>query len=198
MLRFRKKRRMGGVQVERTISLRTPLSRDVARRLKAGDHVEISGVVYAARDAAHKRFIEMLDAGMELPFDIKDQVIYYVGPCPARPGQVIGSAGPTTSGRMDAYAPRLIELGLTGMIGKGLRSGEVVETMKKYGAVYFGAVGGTGALLSKCIISEEIAAFPELGPEALRRLEVKNFPAVVVIDSEGRDLYAEGRRKYRK
>jgi fumarate hydratase subunit beta len=198
MLRFRKKRRMGGVQVERTISLRTPLSRDVARRLKAGDHVEISGVVYAARDAAHKRFIEMLDAGKELPFDIKDQVIYYVGPCPARPGQVIGSAGPTTSGRMDAYAPRLIELGLTGMIGKGLRSGEVVEAMKKHGAVYFGAVGGAGALLSKCIISEVIAAFPELGPEALRRLEVKDFPAVVVIDSEGRDLYSEGCRKYRK
>ncbi|NMA34740.1 MAG: Fe-S-containing hydro-lyase [Clostridiaceae bacterium] len=189
---------MGGVQVERTISLRTPLSRDVARRLKAGDHVEISGVVYAARDAAHKRFIEMLDAGKELPFDIKDQVIYYVGPCPARPGQVIGSAGPTTSGRMDAYAPRLIELGLTGMIGKGLRSGEVVEAMKKHGAVYFGAVGGAGALLSKCIISEVIAAFPELGPEALRRLEVKDFPAVVVIDSEGRDLYSEGCRKYRK
>jgi fumarate hydratase subunit beta len=198
MLLVRKKALNGGVQVVRTINLGTPLKRDMARQLKAGDHVEISGVVYAARDAAHKRFIEMLDAGMELPFDIKDQVIYYVGPCPARPGQVIGSAGPTTSGRMDAYAPRLIELGLTGMIGKGLRSGEVVETMKKYGAVYFGAVGGTGALLSKCIISEEIAAFPELGPEALRRLEVKNFPAVVVIDSEGRDLYAEGRRKYRK
>lgn len=184
--------------MERTISLRTPLSRDVARRLKAGDHVEISGVVYAARDAAHKRFIEMLDAGKELPFDIKDQVIYYVGPCPARPGQVIGSAGPTTSGRMDAYAPRLIELGLTGMIGKGLRSGEVVEAMKKHGAVYFGAVGGAGALLSKCIISEVIAAFPELGPEALRRLVIRDFPAIVVIDSEGRDMYSAGRKKFQR
>lgn len=177
-------------------SINTPLTRDMVRQLTAGDVVEISGVVYAARDAAHKRFIEMLDAGKELPFDIKDQIIYYVGPCPARPGHVIGSAGPTTSGRMDAYAPRLIELGLTGMIGKGLRSGDVVEAMKVYGAVYFGAVGGAGALLSKCIISEEIAAFPELGPEALRRLVVRNFPAVVVIDSEGMDLYSTGRKKF--
>ena len=186
----------GGVLVDNVKSINTPLTRDMVRQLTAGDVVEISGVVYAARDAAHKRFIEMLDAGKELPFDIKDQVIYYVGPCPARPGHVIGSAGPTTSGRMDAYAPRLIELGLTGMIGKGLRSGEVVEAMKVYGAVYFGAVGGAGALLSKCIISEEIAAFPELGPEALRRLVVRNFPAVVVIDSEGMDLYSTGRKKF--
>ncbi len=188
----------GGVSVDNVKSINTPLTSDMARQLKAGDHVRISGVVYAARDAAHKRFIEMLDAGKELPFDIKDQVIYYVGPCPARPGHVIGSAGPTTSGRMDAYAPRLIELGLTGMIGKGLRSGEVVEAMKEYGAVYFGAVGGAGALLSKCIISDEIAAFPELGPEALRRLVVRNFPAVVVIDSEGRDLYSTGRKKFQR
>ena len=186
----------GGVLVDNVKSINTPLTRDMVRQLTAGDVVEISGVVYAARDAAHKRFIEMLDAGKELPFDIKDQIIYYVGPCPARPGHVIGSAGPTTSGRMDAYAPRLIELGLTGMIGKGLRSGDVVEAMKVYGAVYFGAVGGAGALLSKCIISEEIAAFPELGPEALRRLVVRNFPAVVVIDSEGMDLYSTGRKKF--
>ncbi|HOQ08402.1 MAG TPA: Fe-S-containing hydro-lyase [Clostridiales bacterium] len=184
--------------MDNVITLNTPLTRDIVRKLKAGDHAEISGVVYAARDAAHKRFIEMLDEGKELPFDIKDQVIYYVGPCPARPGEVIGSAGPTTSGRMDAYTPRLIELGLTGMIGKGLRSGEVVEAMKKYGAVYFGAVGGAGALLSRCIISEEIAAFPELGPEALRRLVVRNFPVVVVTDSEGRDLYSSGRESFQR
>lgn len=184
--------------MDNVITLNTPLTRDIVRKLKAGDHAEISGVVHAARDAAHKRFIEMLDEGKELPFDIKDQVIYYVGPCPARPGEVIGSAGPTTSGRMDAYTPRLIELGLTGMIGKGLRSGEVVEAMKKYGAVYFGAVGGAGALLSRCIISEEIAAFPELGPEALRRLVVRNFPVVVVTDSEGRDLYSSGRESFQR
>ena len=184
--------------MDNVITLNTPLTRDIVRKLKAGDHAVISGVVHAARDAAHKRFIEMLDEGKELPFDIKDQVIYYVGPCPARPGEVIGSAGPTTSGRMDAYTPRLIELGLTGMIGKGLRSGEVVEAMKKYGAVYFGAVGGAGALLSRCIISEEIAAFPELGPEALRRLVVRNFPVVVVTDSEGRDLYSSGRESFQR
>jgi len=189
---------MEEVLMDNVITLNTPLTRDIVRKLKAGDHAEISGVVYAARDAAHKRFIEMLDEGKELPFDIKDQVIYYVGPCPARPGEVIGSAGPTTSGRMDAYTPRLIELGLTGMIGKGLRSGEVVEAMKKYGAVYFGAVGGAGALLSRCIISEEIAAFPELGPEALRRLVVRNFPVVVVTDSEGRDLYSSGRESFQR
>jgi len=189
---------MEEVLMDNVITLNTPLTRDIVRKLKAGDHAVISGVVYAARDAAHKRFIEMLDEGKELPFDIKDQVIYYVGPCPARPGEVIGSAGPTTSGRMDAYTPRLIELGLTGMIGKGLRSGEVVEAMKKYGAVYFGAVGGAGALLSRCIISEEIAAFPELGPEALRRLVVRNFPVVVVTDSEGRDLYSSGRESFQR
>jgi fumarate hydratase subunit beta len=174
------------------------LNRDLARQLKAGDFVEISGIVYAARDAAHKKLIEMLDAGKELPFDIKDQVIYYTGPCPAKPGCVIGSAGPTTSGRMDAYTPRLIELGLSGMIGKGLRSNEVVEAMKKYGAVYFGAVGGAGALLSRCIVSEEMVAFPELGTEALRRLVVRNFPAVVVIDSEGGDLYSSGRERFQR
>lgn len=182
--------------MDKTISINAPLRNDMVRQLKSGDHVEINGVVYAARDAAHKRLIEMLDKGEELPFDIKDQIIYYVGPCPARPGHVIGSAGPTTSGRMDVYTPRLIELGLAGMIGKGLRSDEVVEAMRKFGAVYFGAVGGAGALLSKCIVSEEIAAFPKLGPEALRKLVVRNFPAVVIIDSEGRDLYSSGRRRF--
>mgnify|MGYP000206059754 CR=1 FL=1 len=184
--------------MEDVITINTPLTKEEAKRLKAGDAVEISGVVYAARDAAHKKLITLLDEGRELPFDIKDQVIYYVGPCPAGPGQVIGSAGPTTSGRMDAYTPRLIELGLTGMIGKGLRSGPVIEAMKRYGAVYFGAAGGAGALLSKCIISEQIVAFPELGTEALRKLEVRKFPAIVVIDSVGNDLYGIGRERYRK
>mgnify|MGYP000424270156 CR=1 FL=1 len=184
--------------MEAAVKINTPLTKEAARRLKAGDAVEISGIIYAARDAAHKKLVALLDEGRELPFDIRGQIIYYVGPCPAGPGQVIGSAGPTTSGRMDAYAPRLIELGLTGMIGKGLRNNAVIEAMKQYGAVYFGATGGAGALLSKCIISEEITAFPELGTEALRKLEVRDFPAVVVIDSEGRDLYSIGRELYRR
>jgi len=178
------------------IRIETPLKKDTAKMLKAGDTVEISGIIYAARDAAHKKLVALLNEGRELPFDIRDQIIYYVGPCPAGPGQVIGSAGPTTSGRMDAYAPRLIELGLTGMIGKGLRNRQVVDAMIRNGAVYFGAAGGAGALLSKCIIAEEIIAFEELGPEALRKLTVRNFPATVVIDATGADLYETGRKKY--
>ena len=174
-----------------------PFTRDMARQLKAGDVVEITGIIYAARDAAHKKLVDLLDEGKELPFDISNQIIYYVGPCPARPGMVIGSAGPTTSGRMDGFAPRLIELGLTGMIGKWLRSSEVIEAMKNHGAIYFGATGGAGALLSKCIVSEEVIAFPELGTEALRKLVVENFPAIVVIDNIGRDLYSIGRERYR-
>jgi fumarate hydratase subunit beta len=141
--------------------------------------------------------VEMLNNGEGLPVDLRDQIIYYVGPCPARPGEVLGSAGPTTSGRMDAYAPLLIERGLTGMIGKGFRSAEVIKAMKEHCAVYFGATGGAGALISGCIISEEVMAFPELGPEALRKLEVKNFKATVIIDSKGNNLYIEGRKKYR-
>ncbi len=184
--------------MDNVIKINTPFTKDMVKQLKAGDAVEISGVIYAARDAAHKKLTALLDEGKELPFDIRDQVIYYVGPCPARPGMVIGSAGPTTSGRMDAYAPGLIALGLTGMIGKGLRNSQVIEAMKKHGAVYFGATGGAGALLSKCIISEEVTAFPELGTEALRKLVVKDFPAVVVIDSEGRDFYSIGREKYKR
>ncbi|HEX2947635.1 MAG TPA: Fe-S-containing hydro-lyase [Clostridia bacterium] len=180
------------------IKISTPLTRDAVVRLKAGDAVEISGTIYAARDAAHKKLIDLLKTNGQLPIDIRDQVIYYVGPCPAGPGCVIGSAGPTTSGRMDAYAPELIRLGLTGMIGKGLRSSQVTEAMVRYGAVYFGATGGAGALLSKCIIAEEIIAFPELGTEALRKLTVKNFPATVVIDSSGSDLYRIGREKFQK
>ena len=179
------------------IYLETPFTNDLARQLKAGDAVEISGIIYAARDAAHKKLVGLLNDGKELPFDIRDQIIYYVGPCPAGPGQVIGSAGPTTSGRMDAYAPKLIELGLTGMIGKGLRDRSVKDAMIRYGAVYFGAAGGAGALLSKCIIAEEIIAFAELGPEALRKLTVRNFPATVVIDAAGTDLYEIGRKEFK-
>ena len=179
------------------MELRSPLTRDAARQLKAGDIVSISGEVYAARDAVHKKLVSMLDEGKELPFDVRDQIIYYVGPCPAKPGQVIGSAGPTTSSRMDAYAPRLIELGLTGMIGKGIRSRSVIEAMVRHGAVYFGAIGGAGALIAGTIVKEEIVAFPELGPEALRKLTVKDFPATVIIDSQGNNLYETGREKYR-
>ncbi|AUG58299.1 MAG TPA: Fe-S-containing hydro-lyase [Ruminiclostridium sp.] len=179
-------------------SIETPLTIEKAKKLKAGDIVSISGIIYTARDAAHKKMIALLGEGKELPFDIENQVIYYVGPCPARPGEVIGSAGPTTSGRMDAYTPELIKLGLKGMIGKGLRSKEVIDAMKKYGAVYFGAIGGAAALIALRIVKEEIIAFPELGAEAIRKLTVKDFPAVVVIDSEGNDLYEIGKMKYRK
>lgn len=179
------------------IRIETPLEPHMARKLKAGDAVSISGIIYAARDAAHKRMAGMIKEGKELPFDIRNQVIYYVGPCPAGPGRIIGSAGPTTSGRMDAYAPALIAMGLTGMIGKGSRSKEVVSAMKEFGAVYFGAIGGAGALLSKTVLGEEVIAFPELGTEAVRKLTVRDFPAVVVIDSMGNDLYVSGREKFR-
>lgn len=177
--------------------IRAPLGKEEIKALRAGDNVLISGVVYAARDAAHKKLKALLDEGRELPFDITGQIIYYVGPCPARPGEVIGSAGPTTSGRMDAYAPALISRGLAGMIGKGLRNAEVVDSMVKYGAVYFGATGGAGALIARSVVSEEVLAFPELGPEALRRLVVRDLPVVVVIDSLGNDLYVSGREKYK-
>ena len=180
------------------IQIQTPMTKDYVRRLKAGDTVYINGTVYAARDAAHKRLIALINEGKELPVDFKDQIIYYVGPCPQKPGHVIGSAGPTTSGRMDAYAPKLIERGLAGMIGKGLRNDDVVSAMIKYGAVYFGATGGAGALLASCIVSQEIIAFPDLGPEALRRLKVKNFPATVVIDSQGNNLYKLGKESFRQ
>lgn len=176
----------------------TPLSKDEVKKLKAGDIVSISGVIYTARDAAHKRMIGMLEEGKKLPFDIKDQIIYYVGPCPAKPGEVIGSAGPTTSGRVDAYTPRLIELGLSGMIGKGLRDKSVIEAMMKYGAVYFGAIGGAGALIAKSIIAEEIIAFPDLGTEALRKLTVKEFPVTVIIDSYSNNLYEIGKKMFRQ
>ena len=178
------------------IKLNTPLTREAARDLKAGDSCLISGVIYTARDAAHKRLCELVAVGKELPFDIKDSIIYFVGPTPAKPGQAIGSAGPTTSYRMDAYSPMLIEQGLTGMIGKGKRGAEVVDAMKTHGAVYFGAIGGCGALLSKCIKKAEVVAYEDLGAEAIRRLEVEDFPAIVIIDSQGNNLYESGRTAY--
>lgn len=176
--------------------VRTPLTDEVIRDLKAGEEVLLSGTVYTGRDAAHKRMIELIRQGKPLPFDIKGQVIYYVGPCPAPEGKVIGSAGPTTSGRMDAYAPELIALGLKGMIGKGLRSDGVIEAIKENGAIYFGATGGAGALISSCIKKEEVIAFEDLGTEAIRKLEIENLPCVVIIDATGRDRYKEGREMY--
>ena len=178
------------------ISITTPLTREKVRTLKSGDSCLITGVIYTARDAAHKRLCELLDKGQPLPVDMENAIIYFVGPTPAKPGQAIGSAGPTTSYRMDAYSPALIAAGQTGMIGKGKRGPEVVAAMKEYGAVYFGAIGGCGALLSKCIKKSEIVAYEDLGAEAIRRLEVEDFPVVVIIDSEGNNLYETGRKAY--
>ena len=178
------------------ITIHTPLTREQARSLKAGDSCLVSGVIYTARDAAHKRLCELVAQGKELLLEIKDATIYHVGPTPARPGEAIGSAGPTTSYRMDAYSPTLIALGETGMIGKGKRGPEVVAAMKEHGAVYFGAIGGCGALLSQCVKKAEIIAYEDLGAEAIRRLEVENFPVVVIIDSEGNNLYETGRAAY--
>ena len=179
-----------------TIKITAPLTREKARELKAGDSALISGVIYTARDAAHKRLCELVAQGKELPIDIKDSVIYFVGPTPAKPGEVIGSAGPTTSYRMDAYSPTLIELGHTGMIGKGKRDANVVNAMKEHGAVYFGAIGGAGALLAKQIKSSELVAYEDLGAEALRRLYVEDMPLVVIIDCEGNNLYDFGPKNY--
>ena len=178
------------------VKITAPLSREAARALRAGDSCLISGVIYTARDAAHKRLCDLVAEGKELPVDIRDAIIYFVGPTPAKPGQAIGSAGPTTSSRMDAYRPTLISLGLTGMIGKGKRGPEVVDAMKEHGAVYFGAIGGCGALLSKCIKKAEVVAYDDLGAEAIRRLEVGDFPAIVIIDSLGNNLYESGRANY--
>ena len=172
--------------------LKTPLSEDVVRSLKAGDQVEISGVVYTARDQAHKRLCVSIDAGEKLPFELDGQVIYFVGPTPASPGEVIGSAGPTTSSRMDAFSPKLIANGLKGMIGKGNRSEEVRKTLKQFGAVHFAAIGGAGALLSKCILSAEVIAYAELGTEAIRKLEFRDFPAIVAYDANGKSVYEQG------
>jgi len=174
-----------------------PLTEEVLKDLKVGDNLLLSGVIYTARDAAHKRMVEALEQGKPLPFDIKGATIYYMGPTPARPGRVIGSAGPTTSGRMDAYTPRLIAEGLKGMIGKGSRSKTVKDAMVKYKAVYLGAIGGAGALISKSIKKAEVIAYEELGADAIRRLEVESFPVTVINDIYGGDLYEEGKAKYR-
>ncbi|MDR1098937.1 MAG: Fe-S-containing hydro-lyase [Treponema sp.] len=173
-----------------------PLTREKAAAISAGDQVYMSGDLYTARDAAHRRLMELLDEGKPLPFPVEDTVIYYVGPSPAAPGQVIGSAGPTTSYRMDAWAPRLLERGLRGMIGKGKRSAEVIAAMQKAGAVYFGALGGAGALLSQRITKAQIIAFEDLETEAIRKITVEDFPLTVVIDSRGNNLYETGREEY--
>jgi len=178
------------------IKLTMPLTREAARSLRAGDSCLLSGVIYTARDAAHKRLCELADKGESLPLEIENSTIYFVGPTPAKEGQAIGSAGPTTSYRMDAYSPTLIAMGQTGMIGKGKRNGEVIVAMKEHGAVYFGAIGGCGALLSRCIKKAEVIAYEDLGAEAIRRLEVEDFPVVVVIDSAGNNLYETGRANY--
>ena len=178
------------------IRLTAPFDRETARTLKSGDSVLLSGVIYTARDAAHKRLCELVAAGKELPLDMQGATIYYVGPTPAKEGQPIGSAGPTTSYRMDAYSPTLIAQGETGMIGKGKRGPEVVAAMKEHGAVYFGAIGGCGALLSKCVKKAEVIAYEDLGAEAIRRLEIEDLPVTVIIDSEGNNLYEAGRQAY--
>ena len=177
--------------------IHTPLTEDVVKELKAGDYVYITGTIYTARDAAHKRMQEALDAGKPLPVDVKDIIIYYMGPSPAREGRVIGSAGPTTASRMDKYTPQLLDLGLKGMIGKGKRSREVTDAIIRNRAVYFAAVGGAGALLSKAIVASEVVAYEDLGTEAIRKLEVKDFPAIVVIDAEGNNLYETAVAQYR-
>jgi len=177
--------------------LRPPLSNESLRDLKIGDKVSITGVVYSARDAAHKRLVELIERGEDLPFDVSGQIIYYVGPTPAKPGYAVGSAGPTTSSRMDSYAPLLIEKGLKGMIGKGPRSEGVKQAMREHGAVYLAAVGGAGAMISKSIVKSEVIAYPELGAEAIRRMEVRGFPAIVAIDMLGNDLYQQGKEAYR-
>jgi len=176
----------------------TPLTDEAVKDLRAGDAVEITGVVYQARDAAHKRLVELIEGGEELPFELEGAVVYYMGPSPAKPGKVIGSAGPTTSGRMDAYTPLLLQHGLRGMIGKGLRTAEVKAAMQEHPAVYFAATGGAGALLAQRIVANEVIAWPELGAEAVARLEVVGFPAIVVNDCYGGDLYESGRAQYAK
>lgn len=177
-------------------SIKTPLEIEIIEKLKIGDVVKITGTIYTARDAAHARLLQLIVAGKELPFDLQGQIIYYVGPTPERPGHVIGSAGPTTSYRMDSYAPTLMEHGLKGMIGKGGRSQAVKDSMQKEKAIYFAAVGGAAALIARSILHSEIIAYEDLGAEAIRKLEVKDFPAIVVNDIYGNDLYQEGRKEY--
>lgn len=176
----------------------TPLTKEMARSLKAGDSVLITGTIFSARDAAHKVMTEALDRGETLPMDFTNQIVYYLGPTPAKPGDAVGSAGPTTAGRMDKYTPQMIEQGLSGIIGKGYRSQEVIESMKKNSTVYMVAIGGAGALISKSIKAYEVLAYPELGPEALAKLTVEDFPAIVAIDCDGNNYYEEGQKPYRK
>lgn len=178
--------------------IQAPIRKEDARKLRAGDYVYITGTIYTARDAAHKRMQETLDAGEQLPMEIEGTVIYYMGPSPAREGRPIGSAGPTTSSRMDKYAPKLLDIGLGAMIGKGKRNQAVLDAIVRNEAVYFAAVGGAGALLSKCIIKSEVIAYEELGAEAIRKLEVKDFPVVVVVDSKGNNLYETAVKTYAK
>ena len=185
---------MRGKDMDKHIA--TPITEEVTRDLKAGDYVYLTGTMYVARDAAHKRMIEALDRGEELPIDIKDATIYYMGPSPAREGRPIGSAGPTTATRMDKYAPRLLDLGEKAMIGKGKRSKEVSDAVIRNHAVYFAAIGGAGALLAKCIKKAELIAYEDLGAEALRRLEVEDMPLFVIIDCDGNNLYEMGRKEY--
>jgi fumarate hydratase subunit beta len=182
----------------KTVKLTPPLTDADVLKLDIGDRVLISGVIYTARDAAHKRLVDLLAAGQKLPVDLKGQVLYYVGPSPARPGRVIGAAGPTTSYRMDSYAPTLLQQGLKAMIGKGQRSPEVIAAMKEYKAVYLGATGGAGALISQCVKDAQVVAFPELGPEAVHRLVVEDLPTIVINDCQGRDLYEVGVAQYRR
>lgn len=182
--------------MDRKITL--PLTDEDARSLRAGDYVYLSGVIYTARDAAHKRMYDALENGESLPIEMQNNVVYYLGPTPARPGHVIGSAGPTTSSRMDKYAPKLLDLGLKGMVGKGKRTQEVIDAVVRNGAVYFAAVGGAGALLSKCIKKADVVAYDDLGTEAIRRLEIENLPVIVVIDSEGTNLYATAAEQWKK
>ncbi len=177
--------------------IHTPITKEITAELRAGDYVYITGTLYVARDAAHKRLMEILDRGELLPIEIRDCTIYYMGPSPAREGRPIGSAGPTTASRMDKYAPRLLDLGEKAMIGKGKRSAEVIDAIIRNQAVYFAAVGGAGALLSKCIVKSEIVCYEDLGAEAIRKIEVENFPAIVVIDSQGNNLYETAVKEYR-
>ena len=182
--------------MSRKVRLNTPLKEEEVTSLRAGDEVLLNGVIYTARDAIHKRLLDLLEKGQDLPFDVKGQIIYYVGPSPAKPGNPIGSCGPTTSYRMDPYAPALMKVGLKGMIGKGPRGKEVIEAMKRYKAVYFAAVGGTAALIARSVKSSRIIAYEDLGTEAIRELEVEDFPVIVANDVLGNDLYEEGVRKY--
>lgn len=176
--------------------INTPLTYEKIKDLKAGDRVLLTGSIYTARDAAHKRLIDLLDAKLELPINIKDETIYYVGPTPAKEGNVIGSAGPTTSYRMDAYSPKLLDLGLKAMIGKGARNEEVINSIIKNKAIYFGAIGGAAALISKSITKSEIIAYEDLGAEAIRKMEIKDMPLIVIIDTEGNNLYKQGQEEY--